>query len=138
MLHLQALVISLVPANLLDAAAAAATSEDPSAANWLPDLMRWFHRTFTLTSSAYLPSGMKEQQHQKAATTAGSSSAAAATAGSWHHELLADLGLHGSCGVSVLHQLLCCASAKKGSSAQLVSLLVAALRGIGFLTRSVW
>ncbi|WIA31781.1 hypothetical protein OEZ86_002653 [Tetradesmus obliquus] len=127
--ELQALLLSMLPAELLDAASAAATSEDPSAAAWLPGLLHWLHRSFTPTAVPHI----KPDPQQ-----AGSSRTAAAAAGrGWQHEVLQDLGLGAGCA-SVQQQLLGCVADRRGSCEQLAALLVAALRGVGFLTRSVW
>jgi hypothetical protein len=121
----------MLPGGLLDAASAAATSEDPNAAAWLPALLRWFHRTFTATA---VPHIQQQQQQQQL----GSSSSTAAAAGrGWQHEVLQDLGM-GAGAVSVEQQLLGCVGDRRGSCGQLATLLVATLRGVGFLTRSVW
>ncbi|KAF6256695.1 hypothetical protein COO60DRAFT_83366 [Scenedesmus sp. NREL 46B-D3] len=128
--ELQALLLSMLPGELLDAASAAATSEDPSAAAWLPGLLRWFHRTFTPTAVPHL----KQSQQVGNSRTA---AAAAAAGRGWQQEVLQDLGM-GAGFVSVQQQLLGCVADRRGSCEQLATLLVAALRGVGFLTRSVW
>lgn len=130
-------MVSLLPDKLFDAATKAATSEDSSAAAWLPELMRWFHRTFKLTSHKNSTSAAK---HEKSTTTAAATSSKATSAGGGpsHHDVLSDLGLISGSGLSLTVQLLQCVDHRCGSSAQLVSLLVATLRGVGLLTRSVW
>jgi hypothetical protein len=129
----QALLLSLLPGELLDAASAAATSEDPNAAAWLPALLRWFHRTFAPTAIPHI----KQQQQQQQGAGSSSSAAAAAAGRGWQHEVLQDLGMGPGC-MSVQQQLLGCVADRRGSCEQLATLLVAVLRGVGFLTRSVW
>ncbi|KAF8070964.1 RAD4 [Scenedesmus sp. PABB004] len=116
--ELQALLLSIVPPELLDAAGAAASSEDPAPAAWLPDLLRWFHRAFATS------------EHPVQAA-----SAARRRGASWQEDLASDLGL-GFAPPGA--QLAACVAARRGSAAQLAALLVALLRGAGFLTRSVW
>jgi hypothetical protein len=124
--ELQALLVSLLPFELLETAAAAATSEDPIAKSWLPKLLHWFHGTFTVR-----PVGQQQQQQGWSGGTSSSSSSSVRT----DAFLEAFLGLS---GVSVQQQLLGCVAARGGSSTQLAVLLVALLRAVGFLTRSVW
>lgn len=132
LLHfLQALLLSLLPADLIDATSAAATSEDPSAAAWLPSLLRWFHRTFTATAAPHIRAQQKPSSAEAAACVTGSMGSG------WQHELMQDLGL-GLGFVPVQQQLLGCVVDRRGSCEQLAALLVALLRGVGFLTRSVW
>jgi hypothetical protein len=119
------MLLSMLPAELLDVAAAAASSEDPTAQAWLPNLLVWFHRTFSL--------GRHVQPHQQAAAAAGASSSRRHRQ-DWR-DGMAGLGLSGA---SVKQQLHACIEARSGSATQLATLLVALLRGVGFLTRSVW
>jgi hypothetical protein len=132
---MQALLLSMLPADLLDAASAAATSEDPNAAAWLPGLLRWFHRCFTPTAVPHI----KQLQQGGSSSSRPYSKAAAAAGGatSWQHEVLQDLNM-GAGFVPVQQQLLGCVADRRGSCEQLGTLLVATLRGVGFLTRSVW
>jgi hypothetical protein len=131
---MQALLLSMLPADLLDAASAAATSEDPNAAAWLPGLLRWFHRCFTPTAVPHIKQlqqgGSSSRPYSKAAAAAGGAT-------SWQHEVLQDLNM-GAGFVPVQQQLLGCVADRRGSCEQLGTLLVATLRGVGFLTRSVW
>lgn len=119
--ELQGLLVSLLPLDLLETASAAATSEDPLARSWLPKLLHWFHNTFTATLQP-----LYQQQQQQAGGNSSRRDDAF---------LQEFLGL--SCA-SVQQQLLACVAARSGSSSQLSVLLVALLRGVGFLTRSVW
>jgi hypothetical protein len=153
---LQAVLLSMLPEELLLLAAAAATSEDAAAAQGcLPRLLRWFHRCFSAERWQQLPpphapgAGAQGEAAAAAAAAAGPSSSsgssssrrrrrgrhrAGAGAQGWRQEML---GL-GRTGASVQQQLQDCVSSCSGSSTQLAVLLVALLRSLGFLTRSVW
>lgn len=129
--HTQALLSSLLPLELLETTSAAASSEDPLARNWLPKLLHWFHRTFALSSQPVQPTAATTQQQQ------GQQQQRQGRQHSSNARFLEDfLGLPGN--VSVQEQLLACVEARRGSAVQLSVLLVALLRGVGFLTRSVW
>lgn len=126
---MQAVLLSLLPVELLDLASAAATSEDASASGWLPKLLRWFHSTFTQVNEQQLRQLLQPQQQQHHQQPAGSSAA------SWQ---AGALGLLAQRSASVQQQLLACARARCGCEQQLALLLTALLRGVGFVSRSVW
>jgi hypothetical protein len=130
----QALLVSLLPFDLLETASAAASSEDPLARTWLPKLLHWFHSTFNLTAQPTQPQ-QQQQQHAGPSSSRGAGTSSRRQARGW--DVLEDLGL-GFAGGSVREQLLACVSARSGSSTQLATLLVALLRAVGLLTRSVW
>jgi len=140
-LHAQALLSSMLPLDLLEMASAAATSEDPLARNWLPKLLHWFHRTFTLSTS---PAHTAQQQQDTAAAAAGPSSSKGTSSSSrmrWGQGRDSEVFLQellGLSGQSVQQQLLGCVQRRRGDATQLAVLLVALLRAVGFLTRSVW
>jgi hypothetical protein len=132
----QALLVSLLPFDLLEIASAAASSEDPMARAWLPKLLHWFHNTFSLTAAPTQPQHHHQQQHLTGPSSSnGAGGSSRRQARGWG--VLEDLGLGFAIG-SVQEQLLACVSARSGSSTQLATLLVALLRAVGFLTRSVW
>lgn len=129
--ELQGLLISLLPFDFLETASAAASSEDPIAKTWLPKLLHWFHGTFTVRAQDL---GQQQwQQWQQSGAAAGSSSRSRSSRRDAFLEEF--LGLS---SVPVQQQLLGCVTARSGSSTQLSVLLVALLRAVGFLTRSVW
>lgn len=122
----QALLASQLPFDLLETASAAAQSEDPLAKSWLPKLLHWFHRTFALTTEPVQPGIVQTASGPSNGTSSSSSR-------DWFvAEFL------GMSGAPVHEQLLACVQARSGSSTQLSVLLVALLRAVGFLTRSVW
>lgn len=126
----QAMLCSMLPMDMLEAACAAASSEDPLARNWLPKLLHWFHQTFAFSTQAVT--------QQPAAGLDGSSSGSrpGCTNATASNEFLADF--MGISNVPVQLQLVSCVEARKGSSIQLSILLVALLRAVGFFVRSVW
>lgn len=99
---LQAVLLSLLPPDLLSAVSAAAATQATSPQPWLARLLLWFHHTFSVST------GRRRQQQQQGGVQ------------------------------QVSQQLLACAEARTGTDEQLAVLLVALLRAVGFLARTVW
>jgi hypothetical protein len=121
--------------DLLELATAAASSEDGTAA--LPQLLHWLHRAFTQVNQQQQQQLLQQQQEQpglNSTTTAGDGGMMTAA----ELLLLQELFQQQQQQRDVQQQLRSCILLKCGTAMQLAVLLAGLLRGIGFLTRSVW